>query len=122
MGAVELIPRAETVREVVGLAVGGGSTCWESMAGAGTFQDQDAAKITDLAVAKINDLQMQAEADPGIVTGIHERLDWTIQACADALLAACAAQTGMDPDLAAIRARQAISQVMARAKQENIRG
>ena len=48
----------------------------------------------------------------------NERLNTAIEAAADALLAVCALQTGTDPDLAAIRARQAISAVYARAERE----
>jgi len=57
MSALEFIPRADTVAEVVGLAVGGGSTCWESMNGTGTFQDRDAMAIVDAAVARISELE-----------------------------------------------------------------
>jgi hypothetical protein len=54
---------------------------------------------------------------PAAVTAT-ERLDVAIAAAADALLAVCALQTGLDPMAAAGRAVDAIAQVMVQAEGE----
>lgn len=40
----------ETLRELIGQAVGAGSVCWENMSGTGVFQDDRARQVVDDAV------------------------------------------------------------------------
>jgi hypothetical protein len=48
----------------------------------------------------------------------HDRQNVAIEAVADALLAVCALQTGLDPMAAASRAQAALVAVLARAEAE----
>jgi hypothetical protein len=47
---------AETVEEVLGLAVGAGSVCWEHLEGTGVFQSEAATDIVDKACTRIREL------------------------------------------------------------------
>lgn len=52
----ETIGKAESVGEVLGLAVGAGSTCWENMEGTGLFQEQQASAVVRAAEERIKEL------------------------------------------------------------------
>ena len=52
----EYLAKAKTIEEVVGLAVGAGSACWEHMEGTGVFQSEAASQVVDAASARIREL------------------------------------------------------------------
>lgn len=45
---------ADDISAVVHMAIGAGSVCWESLSGAGVFQDQKATEVGRQAVERIN--------------------------------------------------------------------
>ena len=53
---LEPIAQASSVDEVVGLAIGAGSVCWEHPEFAGVFQSEQATAIIDTAVTRIREL------------------------------------------------------------------
>lgn len=57
----DLFDNAQTIDEVLGLAVGGGSTCWEHMAGTGVFLSHEANEIVAAASQRINKLLLMGE-------------------------------------------------------------
>lgn len=57
--AIDHIRNATSVSEVIGLAVGAGSTCWENMSGTGLFQDQAALDIVNAARHRISELHIE---------------------------------------------------------------
>lgn len=61
---------------------------------------------------------MSDQLGPPEALTFEDRTDVAIAAAADALLAVCALQTGIDPHLAVIRAVQAIRLVTAQAEAE----
>lgn len=80
---------ATSVREVLGLAVGGGSVCWEHVDKAGVFQSEDARLIVEGAAGAIERLLtpvIQAWTNPGPSPSYHEmqkqrlRREWPVLA------------------------------------------
>lgn len=44
---VQAIQAADTLEEAVGLSIGAASACWDNLSGAGTFESERAALITE---------------------------------------------------------------------------
>lgn len=57
-----IFDEAQTIEEVLALAVGGGSTCWEHMAGTGVFLSTEAKEIVDEASIRIHTLLIAGKA------------------------------------------------------------
>ena len=51
----------DSIEEVVGQAVGAGSTCWENLEGTGVFQSTQAAFVAGEAVDRIRELIIGAK-------------------------------------------------------------
>jgi hypothetical protein len=56
MGVFKGFSDCDSIEEVVGEAVGAGSTCWTHLGGAGVFQSELAGEIVEHAVVRIREL------------------------------------------------------------------
>lgn len=52
---------AQSIEEVLGLAVGAGSTCWEHMAGTGIFLSNEASEVVTEASKRIHVLLLEGK-------------------------------------------------------------
>lgn len=52
----ELLAKAETRSEVLGLALGRASSCWDNLAGAGVFQSDEAKATLEACEARLREL------------------------------------------------------------------
>lgn len=51
----QMIRSADTLEEAVGLSIGAASTCWDNLDGAGVFESERAAAITEELVELVRD-------------------------------------------------------------------
>lgn len=51
----KMIRSADTLEEAIGLSIGAASSCWDNLEGAGVFESERAAAITEELVELVRD-------------------------------------------------------------------